>query len=582
MMMVHYLLFGTDDRICVDGWFEGVTDPSVWRVQRSDSPVILWDEEQAGPEGSANMLNLVALAPVLERVYARRRFTLVVLGASRKRWQLLNRSFAFDSEYIRVSKWKRQFLLKRANLVLQPCKLRSRNSQFGLRAKFEPRHARREGLLESRSVPHLRESESSDRFEQLIFRALDSNKMSNYEETGRDDDSESAPSESAGQQWSNLLEAESIGHLSPLNEVTGQERLLVTINLLQDVPIALRVVDLAISKKIDVSVLVGAQAVENGSLILRDLGARAIPIRFMGVDEDSLADPRWLEDATMLFCPSESSAAAHSSAHRLTSTANLYGVRTFTVQNGFEQAGITFQDPDVGVVHFEANTIFTWQSRSKSPLFISDAVRSKCVGVGRFTPQPFRSVKNLSEFGIDHFDVAIFENLHWGRYDQAYRDAFIEWCSRIAADFPNYRFLLQPHPAGRWMERYRSGKPSPENLTVTEYEGRATDFERTASILASVTRVISSPSTILVDAAEAGCAVAVAAHGVVEGADYSPILSLRSYEDWKEFLSADIGQHFYSANQVFLDRVRMPSQPDELIFEIMLNQTYAGQPQSML
>ncbi len=572
-LMIHHVLFGTDDRNCVGGWLEGALDPGVWRSQRSGTPVILWDEEQVGPERSAGLLKLVALAPVLERVYSRTPFTLVVLGASRRRWQLLNRAFAFDSVYIRGSDWKRRSVSKRASLILQPSIPRSRSSTLAVRAIFKPPKASQKNLEFEWNPELMRQKPGSmEDFEQLVFQAIESREKSENVEAGCRDNAELVPSELTGLQWSNVLWGAVVGHPPSPVEVANPERLLVTINLIQDVPIALQVIDLAVSKNVGVSVLVGSQAVDNGSLILRDLAERAVPIRFIDLDQDNLTDPRWLENATILFCPSESSAVSHNLTHQLSSTANEYGVRTFTIQNGFEQAGLTFQDPDVGVCKFNSKTIFTWQKRSSLPHFISDDVRARCVGVGRLVPQAARRYTKLTAPIIDHFDVAIFENLHWGRYDQAYRDAFLEWCSRIALDFPSYRVLLQPHPAGRWTDRHRSDQPFPENLTVTKYQGRAYDFEQTAAVLASVTRVISSPSTILVDAAEAGCAVAVAVHGAEENSDYSPIRNLRNYEDWKAFLSADISEHFAVANHDFLDRVRMSGQPDDLVFEIMLNQ----------
>lgn len=57
----------------------------------------------------------------------------------------------------------------------------------------------------------------------------------------------------------------------------------------------------------------------------------------------------------------ESTVASHKVPYITTLIANACGVHTYTMQHGFENVGLTYQDPDLGPqVHFAARNVLTW------------------------------------------------------------------------------------------------------------------------------------------------------------------------------------------------------------------------------
>lgn len=565
---IHHFLFGTDDRVCSGTVLEGIMDPGFQGAFNSSLPLLLWDEQSEGPEQSEGMMRLVGVASLLEEAFEARPFTLGILGSSRKRWYLLDRAFRFNSIYVRASDWKRRRLSQKAKLILQPYECEARDIQFGLRVVCETSSKKRHVLeLEVPAVHHPDRAAMLGRLKKVFFERIITNDTKPAKPHFEDAGFESNEPGSVAEEWKNALGGQHSQNAQSDQLVPVHEKLLVTINLVQDIPIALHALDIAASRNLDVSVIVGSQAVENGLQALQELATRSIGCRYMEAKEDDLSDPRWLEGATMLFCPSESSAISHALTHELTSTANRYGVRTFTVQNGFEQAGLTIEDPDVGESRFNSSRIFTWQHSALLPSFIPSEVRARCRGVGRFIPSA--SIHRVCSLQHE-FDVGIFENLHWGRYNQDYRRLFIERCCQLARDFPDRRFILQPHPAGRWAERLSVNGKFPKNLRLAAHDQTGNRFERTAALLASIPKVISSPSTILVDAAEAGCGVAVVAHGQIETSNYEPLTCLRTYDEWAEFVNIDLSLETQKINQDFLSRIRLPERADDAIFDEML------------
>ncbi len=54
--------------------------------------------------------------------------------------------------------------------------------------------------------------------------------------------------------------------------------------------------------------------------------------------------------------------------------------------------------------------------------------------------------------------IAVFENLHWRRYDDAYRARFVSDLAATAEAAPDMRFVVKPHMGGQWF--VRSGSSS--------------------------------------------------------------------------------------------------------------------------
>ena len=169
---------------------------------------------------------------------------------------------------------------------------------------------------------------------------------------------------------------------------------------------------------------------------------------------------------------SESTANAHKGPHTLTHRANQQGIPTYTLQHGFENVGITYFDAEypVGMIMFASKTIFTWGAVAQLPLKTPPETKAKCVAVGcpKFVDAPGLSVEVPGREGGDRL-IAVFENLHWGRYSDDYRQRFLHDLAQTALACPEVTFLVKPHHTGLWLtQRYKGQVPVAGNLIVAD------------------------------------------------------------------------------------------------------------------
>ncbi len=240
-----------------------------------------------------------------------------------------------------------------------------------------------------------------------------------------------------------------------------------------------------------------------------------------------------------LIAPTESNAPAHRFARQLVERAHAHGVRTATLQHGFDNIGLTWFDGDYppGSVDFAAQRIFTWGPEARLHPAVAAATRAKCVAVGcskaarADTPLPPRPDARVPL-------IAVFENLHWNRYSESYRAAFVRDLEAAVAALPGASFFVRPHPAGRWLTERSSGKPSrAANLVIAAPDDRRFAAWTTPALLALAQGVITTPSTVALDAARAGRPVAVAAYDLALP-DYAPLPMMRGVADWTRFAAA--------------------------------------------
>lgn len=190
---------------------------------------------------------------------------------------------------------------------------------------------------------------------------------------------------------------------------------------------------------------------------------------------------------------SESSHPAHVPGHVLTRLANERGLATFTVQHGLENIGL-LGDRTYG---FASRHVFTWHPPELTA-DLPQATRDKLHHLGRAMlapPDPGRPDSN-------RYDVGVFENLHGDSYDDAERHRFSAGLVALAAS--GARVLLKPHPAGQWSAGQAAVLPANVQLAKPMSALEA---------IASVGTVITTPSTILLDAALQNRPVALAMAG---------------------------------------------------------------------
>lgn len=241
-----------------------------------------------------------------------------------------------------------------------------------------------------------------------------------------------------------------------------------------------------------------------------------------------------LDTVSALLCPTETTAGPHKPSRLLTEHAHKRGLPTYTLQHGFDNIGLTFFDKQypASEVRFASRVIFTWSPLEMLHPDALQETRVKCVPVG--VPKPVATPSSLKKPAPRV--ISVFENLHWDRYSDKFRARFLADLESTALAHPDVTFLIKPHPAGVWLtQRYKGKLPTISNIIIAA----PTDpdwAQATASDLIGISDgVITTPSTIAVDAARASLPTAIVSYDL-DTASYAPLHSLRSSGDWANFV----------------------------------------------
>ncbi|AFY35622.1 hypothetical protein [Calothrix sp. PCC 7507] len=238
-----------------------------------------------------------------------------------------------------------------------------------------------------------------------------------------------------------------------------------------------------------------------------------------------------------LVTASESTAGPHKAAYTLTIRANKSNIYTYTLQHGFENIGLNYSDEVYSLesVRFASQKILIWANTHLLPIHLSSDTHLRCVPVG--CPKEVSPLTTEIEIpGRRKYLVAVFENLHWNRYHEDYRQHFLNDLEQTAVQFPNTTFLVKPHHAGKWLtSRYRGSLPCADNLVIADPENPLWEPFTAPAIIKNADGVITTPSTVAVDAARAGCPVSVVGYGL-DLTNYTPLPIINSLEDWTSFI----------------------------------------------
>jgi hypothetical protein len=255
---------------------------------------------------------------------------------------------------------------------------------------------------------------------------------------------------------------------------------------------------------------------------------------------------------------------AHKSGHVLVNRANERGLPTFTIQHGLENIGLTYKDHlhDEGV-RFASSTIFIWGSPEGLAPWAAGETRSAVQPVGnpKATPPPAMRL-DLNQ-GFWRRAIGVFENLHWHRFSDHYRERFIADLEAAAEAEPDDLFIIKPHHAGRWLSRNRELIRERPNLIVIDPTDSAWEPHTAPALIASVDLVLTTPSTVALDAAHGGRPTAVFGYDL-ELPLYEPLPIIRSLEDLSSFL-AGAGDESLRLGEAFLARAQLPGRADHRI-----------------
>jgi hypothetical protein len=232
-----------------------------------------------------------------------------------------------------------------------------------------------------------------------------------------------------------------------------------------------------------------------------------------------------LRGVKAVIAASESSHPAHAAGHALMLRAGEAGLATYALQHGFEAVGL--YGLEASSARFAAGTVFCWFPPAEIPPALAAETRAKLAHVGRPSPPPVPDQPR-------RFDVGVFENLHWERYGEADRLDFLNGLKAAAEALPDVSFLLRTHPAGAFADRLGHELARFQNIKRPPAAEARSRLESGADVVLGLGRVITTPSTVALDAAMAGTPVALAVDG---GAAYHPLPVLRGPQDWIAFAS---------------------------------------------
>lgn len=316
----------------------------------------------------------------------------------------------------------------------------------------------------------------------------------------------------------------------------------------------------------------GAVALVHEALLQSSSRVRAwlSAIKIPTIVAPAMASPaEWLAAAgpakAWLF-GSETSLRPHKTAFDLALAAKAAGARTFSVQHGFENVGLSFFDDVHGHdVRFASDRVLAWSPASWFPSEIPAENRAKIVPVGRAHRRKI-TLDGLDAWPLGDWrpDVAIFENIHWHRYSEAYRAQFLDNLAALCAARPETTVLVRPHPQGRWLtERFKGSRPHAPNLILADPTGSQWTDVEAHQIVRRAGLVLTTPSTVALDAAEAGVPVAILAYDL-DAPLYRPLAEVRNLADMLNLVDDPTARRLArEAAESFVEAVLVPGQAAE-------------------
>lgn len=373
--------------------------------------------------------------------------------------------------------------------------------------------------------------------------------------------------------WLRLLDELPEAQGAPSN--AAQPYLAVVLHLVQDLDLALPVLQVARIAGIACEAWCSSVLISKSPRVLATLRSQDISFRVLPAEEN-LKSYRFPEATRVLLTIAESNLGPHRVPRLLSEAADRQGLFVATMQHGFENVGLTYDEPlqSVDKVDFSAKRIYIWGPLQTLHSRVSDIVRARCVPVG-CPKEPWAAAEGVARLLPQAREiVGLFENLHWHRYTEHYRAAFMANVEALIRSFPEVLFVLKPHHAGLWLTRhYEHEKPASDNLLIADPQSPEWEHHTAGALMTHMSAVITTPSTVALDAARMGLPVAVVADDL-RLENYSPLSLLADQADWIDFVrrALDRGSrgNLEELSSRFVDRVITPGNAAQRIVDDLL------------
>jgi hypothetical protein len=312
-------------------------------------------------------------------------------------------------------------------------------------------------------------------------------------------------------------------------------RVLLLLQQFQDIDLIVPVAEEASAcPDIEVRIAILSKIAIPASRRLRQLCSNGVQVEFWpGADllGHRIAPERFAVDVAVTA--SEGPGFGARFARAFVAASRAAGARALTLQHGLDNGGLTF-GPRVPVGNFMSDLVLTWGGAHRMTDAAAPEITAKAVPVGC----PKRVFGRSDFVGFPYADapfIAVFENLHWRRYNDAYRDRFVRDLAATAEATPETRFLVKPHMGGQWFVRGGSNAPLPSNVEIAHPAAPRWHRFTADAFLAHASAVITTPSTIALDAARYGVPAALVTYGIA-AQNYHPLPRLEQSGDWLAFV----------------------------------------------
>ncbi|MCB9072207.1 MAG: hypothetical protein H6623_01200 [Bdellovibrionaceae bacterium] len=308
------------------------------------------------------------------------------------------------------------------------------------------------------------------------------------------------------------------------------------IHLPQDLDLLSPIIEDRLSKHHQVICLVYKKMLPKSPRIMRYL--QEMPIQWQSVESkvDFLKAVKAILFSRVVISAVETSARPHKFGYFFTRLANLLGKKTITMQHGLENIGLTYSDTQFPIkdIQFASKKILIWSDTSQLHPHIRQDTKNKCIPFG--CTKRFSVATELKKPAP--FVVGVFENLHWNRYDDLFRNQFIEDFIVTAQQLPEITFLIKPHHEGRWLtDRCKLDFNFPKNILILDPKSPQWEPYTGPAIVSISDVVVTTPSTIALDAAVLQKPILISGYNL-DVQKYAPLPILKNTQDWINHIRA--------------------------------------------
>ena len=515
-----------------------VQGPDLVETVAQHAKTILWFGNHGAPHARFGMLDLLEFRQALETVAKAFDVELIVISNHRAKYEEHIRPLQIPSRYF---EWTSQLVdqwLDKADVVVVPNTLdefsicKSANRSVMAVSKGVPVVATPTPALNP-LMPHIHTGDTLEGLSRYLGDRLAGQHDAKAAYALAQD---TFGQKTIARAWQAVLEqTNSIQRSHPSAEY------LVALNLIQDLDLALPILKALTKAGVTSQAWCSASLIRKSPRVLSTLTQCEIPYRVLP-DELTTGSFQFLPSHKALLTVAETNLGPHRFTRKLTELALAHKLKVATLQHGFENVGLTYEDAihPIDRVTIKAERIYIWGGHETLHPRLDASVRARCISAG--CPKPAATdPANLGDLlPAGQPVIGIFENLHWHRYDEAYRQAFLDAVCQLAEDFPQVTFLVKPHHAGLWLtQRYEGQRPVAPNLVIADPQTSPWENHTASALLGSMTAVITTPSTVALDAARYGLPVAVFAGGL-DLTNYQPLPLLQELADWQAFINATL------------------------------------------